>query len=69
VFKNSTGYNESIETPATTLAPSVGAKKITLRVVCNSLDNDSRIALLTSLTLVFLGAIMLRCIRYMAFPK
>jgi hypothetical protein len=34
--------------------------------VCNSLNNDSRIALLTSLTSIFLGAKMLRYIKYMA---
>jgi hypothetical protein len=51
VFRNSTGYNESIETPAATLAPSsVGVKEFALRYVCNSSDNDSRIALLTSST-------------------
>jgi len=70
VFRNSTGYNESIETPAATLAPSfVGVKEFALKYVCNSSDIDSRIALLTSSTLVFLGARMLRCIRYMASPK
>ncbi len=60
MFRNSTGYNESIETPTTTLAPSfVGAKESTFRYVCNSSNNDSRIALLTSLMLIFLGAKML----------
>jgi hypothetical protein len=34
--------------------------------VCNSLDSDSRIALLISSTSVFLGAIMLCYMRYMA---
>jgi hypothetical protein len=70
VSKNSTGYNESIETHAVTLAPSsVGVKKFTLRYVCDSSDSDSKIALLTSSTLVFLGARMLRYIRYMASPE
>jgi hypothetical protein len=70
VFRNSTGYNESIETHAATLAPSfVGVKKIALRYVCDSLDSDSRIALLTSSTSIFLGARMLRCIRYMGSPE
>jgi hypothetical protein len=70
VFRNSTGYNESIETHAATLAPSfVEAKESALKYVCNSSDNDSRIALLTSSTLVFLGARMLCYIRYMAFPE
>ncbi len=67
VFKNSIGYNESIETPATTLAPSyVGVKEFALKYMCDSSYNDSKIALLTSSTSVFLGARMLRCIRYMA---
>jgi len=66
VFRNSTGYNESIETLATTLAPSsVRVKEFVLKYMCDSLDNDSRIALLTSSMSVFLGAKMLRCIRYM----
>jgi hypothetical protein len=70
VFKKSTKYNESIETLATTLRPSsVGTKESTFRYVCNSLDKDSRIALLTSSTLVFLGARKLRYIKYMAFPN
>jgi hypothetical protein len=70
VFRNSTRYNESIEIPATTLAPSfVGVKEFMLRYVCNSSDSDSRIALLTSSTLVFLGARMLRYIKYMASPE
>jgi len=70
VFKNSTGYNESIETRATTFAPSyVRAKEFAFRYVCNYLDNDSRIALLTSSTSLFLGARMLHYIRYMASPK
>jgi len=56
VFRNSTGYNESIETFATTLAPSsVRAKESVLKYVCNSSDSDLRIALLTSSMLVFLG--------------
>jgi hypothetical protein len=55
VFKNSTGYNESIETPGAALAlSSVGVTEFALKYVCNSLDSDSRIALLTSLTSVFL---------------
>jgi len=67
VFRNSTGYNESIETPAAALAPfSVGVQEFALMYVCNSLDSDYRIALLTSSTLIFLGVRMLRCIRYMA---
>jgi hypothetical protein len=34
VFRNSTGYNESIETPAAALAPSsVGVKEFALRYV------------------------------------
>jgi hypothetical protein len=67
MFRNSTGYNESIETPAVALAPSfVGVKEFAFRYVCNSSDSDSKIALLTSSTLVFLGARMLHCIRYMA---
>jgi hypothetical protein len=70
MFRNSTGYNESIETLAATLAPSfVGAKEFAFRYVCDSSDSDSKIALLTSSTSVFLGARMLRCIRYMASPK
>jgi hypothetical protein len=70
VFRNSTGYNESIETPTTTLAPfSIEAKDSAFRYVCNYLNNNSRIALLTSSTLVFLGARMLHCIKYMAFPE
>ncbi len=69
-FRNSTRYNESIETLAVTLAPSfVGAKEFTLRYVCYSSDSDSKIALLTSSTLVFLGARMLFCTRYMASPE
>jgi hypothetical protein len=68
VFRNSTGYNESIETLATTLAPSsVGVKEFALKYVCDSLNSDSKIALLTSSMSVFLGARMLRYIRYMAF--
>jgi hypothetical protein len=44
VFKNSTGYNESIETPATTLTPSfVGVKEFALKYMCNSSDNDSKL--------------------------
>jgi hypothetical protein len=70
VFRNSIGYNESIETPAATLAPfSVGAKEFALRYVCDYLDSNSKIALLTSSTLIFLGARMLHCIRYMASPE
>jgi hypothetical protein len=34
--------------------------------MCNSLDNDSRIALLTSHNISIFGARMMRCIRYMA---
>jgi len=55
VFKNSTGYNESIEIPTTSLAPFVGTKESALRYVCNSLDSDSRIALLTSSTFNIFG--------------
>jgi hypothetical protein len=56
VFRNSTGCNESIETPAATLAPfSVGVKEFSLRYVCDSSNSDSKIALLTSSTSVFLG--------------
>jgi len=70
MFKISTGYNESIETLAVALAPSfVGVKEFALRYVCNSSDNDSRIALLSSSMLVFLGARMLHYIRYMASPE
>jgi hypothetical protein len=70
VFKKSTGYNESIETPAVAFAPSyVGAKEFTFKYVCNSSDSDSKIALLTSSMSIFLGARMLRCIRYMASPE
>jgi len=70
VFRNSTGYNESIETPAATLAPSfVRVKEFALKYVCDSSDSDSKIALLTSSTSIFLGARMLRCIRYMGFPE
>jgi hypothetical protein len=61
VFRKSTKYNE---TPATTLAPaSIGAKESALKYVCNSLDSDSRIVLLISSMLIFLGAIMLRCMK------
>jgi hypothetical protein len=70
VFRKSTEYNESIETLAVKLAPSfVKTKESALRYVCNSLDIDSRIALLTSSTLIFLGAIMLCYIKYMASPE
>jgi hypothetical protein len=70
VFRNSTGYNESIETPVATLAPSfVGVKEFVLKYMCDSSDSDSKIALLTSSTLVFLGARMSRYIRYMASPE
>jgi hypothetical protein len=70
VFKDSTGYNESIETPAITLAPSsVGVKEFALKYVYDSSDSDSKIVLLTSSTSIFLGARMLLCIRYMASPK
>ncbi len=70
MFINSTEYNESIEIHVATLAPSsVRVKKIVLRYVCNCSNNNSRIALLTSSTSIFLGARMLRCIRYMASPK
>jgi hypothetical protein len=69
VFRNSTGYNESIETPVITLASSaVAVKKIVLRYMCDSSDIDSKIALLTSSTSIFLGAKMLNYIKYMAFP-
>ncbi len=41
VFRNSTGYNESIETPTATLAPSfVGVKEFALRYMCDSSDSD-----------------------------
>jgi hypothetical protein len=41
VFRNSTGYNESIETPTSTLAPSfVGVKEFALRYMCDSSDSD-----------------------------
>jgi hypothetical protein len=54
VFRNSTGYNESIKTHAAALAPSfVEAKESALRYVCNFSNSDSRIALLTSSTSVF----------------
>jgi len=70
VFRNSTGYNESIETLVATLAPSsVGVKEFMFRYMCNSSNNDFRITLLTSSTSVFSGGRMLRCIRYMASPK
>jgi hypothetical protein len=70
VFKNSTEYNESIETPVIALAPSsAGVQEFALRYVCSSSDNDSRIALLTSSMSVFLRARMLRCIKYMASPE
>jgi len=70
MFKTSTKYNESIKTPAATLAPSsIKVKEFTFRYVCNSSHSDSRITLLTSSTLVFLGAKMLGCIRYMASPE
>jgi len=64
---NSTGYNESIETHVAAFAPSsIGVKEFALKYMCNSSDNDSIIALLTSSTSIFLGAWMLRYIRYMA---
>jgi len=67
MFRNSIEYNESIETPIATLAPSfVKAKESALKYVCNSSNNDSRIALLTSSTSIFLGARMLRYIKYVA---
>jgi hypothetical protein len=67
VFKNSTGYNESIETFAVALAFfSIGIKEFALTYVCNSSNSDSRIALLISSTSIFLGARMLGYIRYMA---
>jgi len=70
VFRNSTEYNESIETPTVALAPSsIGIKEFALKYVCNSSNSDSRIALLTSSTSIFLGARMLRYIRYMASLK
>jgi hypothetical protein len=41
MFRNSTRYNESIETPTTALAPScVGVKEFVLKYVCNSSNND-----------------------------
>jgi hypothetical protein len=56
MFRNSIGYNESIEILVATLEPFfVGAKESTLKYVCNSSNNDSRIALLTSSTLIFWG--------------
>jgi hypothetical protein len=56
MFKNSTGYNESIETLVATLALSfVGAKKSTFRYVCNSSDSNLRITSLTSSTSKILG--------------
>jgi hypothetical protein len=67
VFRNSTRYNESIETPIVALAPSfVKVKEFALRYVCNYSNNNFRIALLTSSTSIFLGARMLHYIRYMA---
>jgi hypothetical protein len=63
VLRNSIGYNESIEIPIIALAPYVGAKEFVLWYVCNSLDSDSRIVLLISSMLIFLGAIMLRCMK------
>jgi hypothetical protein len=70
VFRNSTGYNESIETLAVTLAPSsIKVKEFALKYVCNFSDSDSRIALLISSSLVFLEARMLHYIRYMASPE
>ncbi len=67
MFKNFIEYNESIETPTTTLAPSsIGAKEFVFRYVCDYSDWDSGIALLTSSMSVFLRAKMLHCIRYMA---
>jgi hypothetical protein len=70
MFKNSTGYNESIETFATAFAPSfVGVIEFTFKYMCNSSDNNSRIALLISSMSIFLGAKILHCIRYMASPE
>jgi hypothetical protein len=70
VFRNSTGYNESIETPAATLTPSsVGVKEFALKYMCDSSDSDFKIALLTSSTSIFLGVKMLCYIRYMASPE
>ncbi len=70
VFRNSTEYNESIETHAIALAPSsIGVKEFVFKYVCNFSDNDFRIALLTSSTSIFLGARMLHCIKYMASPE
>jgi hypothetical protein len=70
VFRNSTGYNESIETPATTLAPSsIGVKEFAFKYMCDSSYSDSKIALLISSTTIFLGVRMLRCIRYMESPE
>jgi hypothetical protein len=70
VFRNSIGYNESIEPLAAALAPFfVGVNEFALRYVCNYSYSNSKIALLISSTSVFLGARMLRCIRYMASPK
>jgi len=70
MFKNSTEYNESIETLTIALAPSsVGVKEFAFKYVCNSSDIDYRIALLISSTSVFLEAKMLHCIKYMASPE
>jgi hypothetical protein len=70
MFKKSTKYNESIKTLVVALALSlIRAKEFTLRYVCDSTDSDSRIPMLTSSTSVFLGAKMLCCIKYMAFPE
>jgi hypothetical protein len=67
MFKNSIGYNETIEIHAVALAPSfIEAKEFVLKYVCNFSNSDLRIALLISSTSIFLGAIMLRYIRYMA---
>jgi hypothetical protein len=54
VFRNSTGYNESIETPAATIAPSsVRVKEFAVRYMCDSSDSDFKIAVLTSSTSIF----------------
>jgi hypothetical protein len=67
VFRNSTGYNESIESLVATLTPSsIGIKEFVLMYVCDFSNNNSKIALLILSTSVFLGAIMMHYIRYMA---
>ncbi len=70
MFRNSTKYNESIETPAATLAPSsIGAKEFALRYVCDSSDSDSKIVLLTSSMSVFLRARMLSLHKIHGIPR